>query len=93
MYCSAGEMCSDIAGLQCAATGADLNRQQDAEVVVWVSLLLAMLRTNSFPTGQVLLWVTWDLFLGGTAVVSKPDSPQSIPLHSGAPQIMASEAA
>lgn len=61
-------------------------------MVVWGSSLLAVLGANSFPAGKVLLWETWDLFLCGTAVISRPDSPQSIPLLSGAPQIMAREA-
>lgn len=49
-----------------------LNRREkemQAEVVVSASLLLAMLRANSFPTGKAPLWGTWDLFLCGTAVI------------------------
>lgn len=65
-------MWPDTAGLGCAGTGADLNRREkemQAEVVVSASLLLAMLRANSFPTGKAPLWGTWDLFLCGTAVI------------------------
>lgn len=83
VYCSAGGTWSDIAGLGCAGTAADLNRREKemlTEVVVRVSLHLAMLRANSCPTGKAPLWGTRDLFLCVTAVISKPDSPQSISL-------------
>lgn len=84
VYCSAGGTWSDIAGLGCAGTGADLNRREKEmqTQVVCISLHLAALRANSFPTGKAPLWGTQDIFLCVTAVISKPDSPQSISLLS-----------
>lgn len=95
MYCSAGEMCSGIAGLPRAGTGADLNSQEKEMQKWWCGSphsLQCSEQTAFFPTGKTPLWAAWGLFLSGTAVISKPDSPQSIPLLSGGPQIMAREA-